>query len=380
MPKKGDRGGMIVGIEGRTLQGRRYGVARYLVNLLRELTVLEGEEEYILYLSEPIEPLPFRSPRLRERVLTHAPGLAWRHLRLPLAMRRDGVDLHFSPSYFLPLLKVCPAVVTVHDLTFKVHPEWFSSDRRFLFDDIFWREVRQAERIITVSEHSKRDIVDVLGVEPSRVTVIPAAPDRFFRPLRDEKRLAAVRERFGLRPGFLFTAGSIHTRRNLERLIEALSLAEAELGEELQLLILGTPAPFTPPVDIWGTARRCGVEGRVVHLEYVTEEELLCIYNACGLFVYPSLYEGFGLPVVEAMACGAPVACSRVTSLPEVAGEAAAYFDPLDVEDMARVLASILSDPAERERLAAAGLRRAGDFSWRRAAESTLQVFREVAG
>ncbi|MDI7252605.1 MAG: glycosyltransferase family 1 protein, partial [Actinomycetota bacterium] len=219
-----------------------------------------------------------------------------------------------------------------------------------------------------------------LGVESSRVTVIPAAPDRHFRPLRDEAALAAVRERFGLRPGFLFTAGSIHTRRNLERLIEAVSVAGAELGRELQLLILGTPAPFTPPVDIQGTARRCGMEERVVHLEYVTEEELLCLYNACGLFVYPSLYEGFGLPVVEAMACGTPVACSRVTSMPEVAGEAAAYFDPLDVEDMARVLASLLSDREERERLAQAGIRRAAEFSWRKAAEETLRVFREVAG
>ncbi len=371
---------MIVGIEGRTLQGRRYGVARYLMNLLRELAILEGDEEYVLYLSEPIEPLPFSSPRLRERVLGLAPGLTWRHLRLPLAMRRDGVDLHFSPSYFLPLFKVCPSVVTVHDLTFKVHPEWFAADRRFLFDDLFWREVRRAERIITVSEHSKRDIVEVLGVDPTRVTVIPLAPDARFRPLSDEKVLDTVRERYGLRPGFLFTVGSIHTRRNLERLIEAVAVAREETGRELQLLILGTPAPFTPPVDIQGTARRCGMEHLVIHLEYVTEEELLCLYNACGLFVYPSLYEGFGLPVVEAMACGVPVACSRVTSLPEVAGEAAAYFDPLDVRDMARVLASLVADPEERERLSRAGLARVARFSWRRAAEETLRVFREVAG
>ncbi|MBC7253840.1 MAG: glycosyltransferase family 4 protein [Actinobacteria bacterium] len=371
---------MVVGVEGRTLQGRRYGVARYLINLLRELVSLEGEEEYVVYLSRPIGPLPFASPRLRERILARAPGLTWRHLRLPLAMRREGVDLHFSPSYFLPLVKVCPAVVTVHDLTFKAHPEWFAADRRFLFDDLFWREVRRAERIITVSEHSKRDIVEFLGVDPQRVAVIPLAPDPGFRPLDDERALAAVRERYGLRPGFLFTAGSIHTRRNLERLIEAASMAEAELGRELQVLILGTPAPFTPPVDIQGTARRCGMEGRVVHLEYVTEEDLLRLYNACGLFVYPSLYEGFGLPVVEAMACGAPVACSRATSIPEVAGEAAVYFDPLDVEDMARVLVSLLSDPRELERLARAGPRRAAEFSWRRTAEETLRVFREVAG
>lgn len=371
---------MLVGIEGRTLQGKRYGVARYLVNLLRELVNLEGEEEYILYLSRPIEPLPFASSRLRTRLLRYAPGLTWRHLRLPLAMRRDRVDLHFSPSYFLPLVKACPSVVVVHDLIFKAHPEWFAADRRFLFDDLFWREVRRAERIITVSGHSKRDIVEILGVDPDQVTAIPLAADAFFRPVKEETLLSAVRDRYGLKTDFLLTAGAIHTRRNLERLIEAVSLAEKRSGRELQLLILGTPAPFTPPVDIPGTALRCGLGERVRHVEYVSDDELLLLYNACGLFVYPSLYEGFGLPVIEAMACGAPVACSRSTSLPEVAGEAALYFDPLDTEEMAGAIISLLEDEEARRRLAEAGKKRAAEFSWRRAAEETLRVFRDVAG
>ncbi len=369
---------MKIGVEGRTLQGERYGVARYLINLLRNLVELEGEEEYLVYLSQPIKPLDFSTPRLDFKVIGHAPGLAWRHLRLPLAMRRDKVDLHYSPSYFLPLLKSCPSVVVVHDLTFKVHPEWFAQDRRFRYDDLFWRKVKGAERIVTVSEHSKHDIVDVLGVEPSRVTVIHGAADALFRPVRDEERLAAVREKYGLAPGFLFTVGAIHTRRNLERLIEAVSNASHELGEELQLLILGTPAPFTPPVDIWGTARRCGMEDRLKHVEFVPEEDLLLLYNACGLFVYPSLYEGFGLPVVEAMACGTPVVCSNVTSLPEVVGDAALLFDPLDAEEMAQAVVRALSDSALRDELRRAGKARASSFSWRRTAEETLRVFREV--
>jgi len=370
---------MRIGVEGRTLQGERYGVARYLVNLLRHLVELE-DDLYVVYLSRPTEPLDFESTRLEMKVLGGAPGLTWRHLRLPLAMRRDRVDLHFSPSYFLPLLKVCPAVVVVHDITFKVHPEWFAADRRFLFDDLFWREVKRAERIVTVSEHSRGDIVRVLGVEPSRVAVVPEAADPLFRPVRDEARLEEVRARFGLSPGFLFTAGAIHTRRNLERLIEAVSIAGRELGRELELLILGTTAPFTPPVDIWGTARRCGMEERVKRLEYVSDEELLLLYNACGAFVYPSLYEGFGLPVIEAMACGAPVACSNVTSLPEVAGEAALYFDPLSVEDMSGAVARLVGEEGLREDLSQAGLRRAASFSWRRAAEETRRIFAEALG
>lgn len=371
---------MKIGVEGRTLQGERYGVARYLGNLLRHLLELEEEDEYIVYLSQPITPLDFSSPQMDFKVIGHAPGLAWRHLRLPLAMWRDRVDLHFSPSYFLPLIKVCPSVVVVHDITFKVHPEWFARDRRFLFDDLFWREVKRAERIVTVSEHSKHDIVDILGAEPSRVTVIHGAADGLFRQVRDEARLAAVRDKYGMAPGFLFTVGAIHTRRNLERLIEAVSEASRALHTDLELLILGTQAPFTPPVDIWGTVRRCGMEDRVTHLGYVSEEDLLLLYNACGLFVYPSLYEGFGLPVIEAMACGAPVACSNVTSLPEVAGDAAVYFDPLRVGEMAGAVVSIMGDDDLREELSLAGMRRASLFTWRKGAEEMYGVFREVRG
>jgi glycosyltransferase involved in cell wall biosynthesis len=369
---------MIIGIEGRTLQGERYGVARYLMNLLREMVKLEEENRYIVYTSGPIEPLGFASPKLEIKTITMRPSLLWRHLRLPLAMRRDGVDLHFSPSYFLPLVKVCPAVVVVHDITFKVHPEWFVMDRRFRAGDLFWREVAKAERIVTVSEHSKRDIVRVLGVAPERVTVIGEAADAFFVPVRDAELLDGVREKFGLGPDFLFTAGSIHTRRNLERLIEAVSAASQVLDAPLQLLILGTPAPFSPPVDIPGTVRRCGMEGRVKQVPYVSEEELLHLYNACGLFVYPSLYEGFGLPVIEAMACGAPVACSNTTSIPEVAGDAAEYFDPESVEEMAAAIQRIMGDMSLQEKLSRAGMERAATFSWRKAAEETLAVCDEA--
>jgi len=371
-----------VGIEGRTLQGRTYGVSRYLKNLLRHFAERTADHQFLVYLSSALPggvDLP-RPDVIRYRTLGMRPTILWRHLRLPLAMKKDGVDLHFSPSYFLPLLKVCPSVVVVHDLSIKVHPEWFSAEGRFRFDDIFWREVKRAERIITVSLHSKRDIVSFLGVEEGRVVVIPEAAEEHFRPLREEERLEAVRARYGLGERFLFTVGAIHTRRNLERLITAVARAGSMLGEPLQLLVLGAPAPFTPPVDIWGTAERCGMKDRLVVVDFVPDEELVLLYNACTLFVYPSLFEGFGLPVLEAMACGTPVACSNATSLPEVAGDAAAYFDPLDVEDMAGAIARVLEDSRLREELSRAGLRRAAAFSWSRAAEETIRVCEEAVG
>ncbi len=374
---------MRIGIEGRTLQAERYGVARYLANILRHMVEIDHKDEFIVYLSEPIEPLDFAAPNLSFKVIklpSFLPSLAWRHLYLPWIMRKDGIQLHFSPSYFLPLFRWCPAVVVVHDITFRVHPEWFSRDRRFLFDGIFWSKVKKAERIVTVSEHSKRDIVRVLGVDPSRVVVIAEAADERFQPVKNEKMLEEIRLKFKLEEGFVLTVGAIHTRRNLERLIQAMSILYKRWGLHPMLVIVGTPAPFTPKVDIEGTAERCGLKGRVVHLSYVSEEDLLLLYNACKVFAYPSLYEGFGLPVIEAMACGKAVACSRATSLPEVAGEAALYFDPEDLEEMAESIGKLLVDDNLREKLGGAALERASGFSWRRAAEETLEVFKDVMG
>jgi glycosyltransferase involved in cell wall biosynthesis len=371
---------MKIGIEGRTLQGNRYGVARYLTNLLANLTQIDHENEYLVYLSNEIEPLGIDRSNLDFKIIKMRPGILWRHLRLPMTMRADGVGLHFSPSYMLPLVKVCPSVVVVHDITFKVHPEWFSADKRFRFDDVFWREVRRAERIVTVSEHSKIDIVECLSVDPGRVVVIQEAADEAFRPVDDEEKLRDIREKFGVSEGFVFTVGSIHTRRNLIRLIEACVKASSDFGIDPMLLIVGSPAPFSPPVDIRGTAQSCGISDKVVNAPYVSEEELLLLYNACGLFVYPSLYEGFGLPVIEAMACGTPSVCSNTTSIPEVAGQAVVYFDPESVEEMADAIGRGLTDEALREELARKGPERASTFSWRRAAEETLAVFNKVAG
>jgi glycosyltransferase involved in cell wall biosynthesis len=369
---------MRIGVEGRTLQGMRHGVARYLTNLLENLAALDDVNEYVVYLSEPIEPPGYSAPRMEFRVLRMRPSLAWRHLRLPLAMRADRVDLHFSPSYFLPLLKLCPGVVVVHDISFRTHPEWFAEDPRFRFDSVFWREVRRAERIITVSEFSRSEIARTLDLDPAGITVIPLAADEAFRPLAGEAMQEEARARLGLSEGFVLTVGAVHTRRNLERLIEALGTVGRERGARTELLIVGAPAPFSPPVDIEGAARRAGLAGRVRHLDYVSEEDLVALYNACGLFVYPSLYEGFGLPALEALACGAPVACSSTSSLPEVVGDAAVLFDPGDLGEMTRVIGELLSDEGARRRLREGGPRRAAAFSWELTAARTLELFNGI--
>ncbi|MBN1288975.1 MAG: glycosyltransferase family 4 protein [Actinobacteria bacterium] len=368
---------MIIGVEGRTLEGKRYGVARYLVNMLTHINEIDTENEYILYTSRPIDTTGLPE-KLKIKTIHMKPNILWRHLRLPLAMLKDGVDLHYSPSYFVPMLKFCPTIVTVHDITFKVHPEWFSGDKRFMFSKIFWWRVKKAESIVTPSLHSKNDVTRILKVKPSKVKVIYEAADDFFKPVEDGDLLSGIKSKHGINGKFLFTVGTIHTRRNLTRLIEAFALARESCCCDLQLLILGEEAPFTPPVDIEGTAEKHGVENNIIRADYVSEEDLRLLYSACDLFVYPSIYEGFGLPVIEAMSCGSPVACSNVTSIPEVAGDAALYFDPTNVREMATSIESGLTDEKLRNRCRQRGLERASSFSWRKFASELLQLFNDV--
>lgn len=370
---------MKIGIEGRTLQGHRYGVARILLNTLRILPGIDMENRYILYTSGPVEDAGL--PETIELKTIHMkPGILWRHLRLPLAMAKDGVDLHFSPSYFVPLLKVCPNIVSVFDITFKVHPEWFTESKRFKFDNIFWSKVKRAECILTCSQYSKKDIVRILEVPESKVKVLYPAADEIFKPVNDKNRIQAIKEKYGIAGEFILTVGAIHTRRNLEKLIEAFAIADGKLDTNPELFILGEKAPFSPDVDIEGTAKRFGVEDRIIRAEYVPEEDLLLLYNACDLFVYPSLYEGFGLPVIEAMSCGTPVACSNVTSIPEVAGDAAIYFDPANTGEIADAIVLGVTDVTIREQCSRLGLEQSMKFSWQRSAMELLDIFNEVAG
>lgn len=360
---------MRIGIEGRTLQERRYGVARYVNGVLPWMVSLAPDNEYLLYVTPGGGPVDVCEGVQSREVASMGPSLAWRHMALPGAMKRDGVDLHYSPSYFVPLRKVCPAVAVVHDVSFLAHPEWFHADWRMRFDRIFWDAVRKTEAIITISDYSKREIERLLGVEPVIVRVIPGGFSEQFSPAAAHDDDEEIRSRYGLEAGFVLSVGSLHTRRNVPKLIEAISRLDR------QLLVVGAQAPFSETVDVEALAAAHGVAARVTHVEYVSEGDLIALYRACGALAYPSLYEGFGLPVLEAMACGAPVACSNATSIPEVAGDAAIYFDPTDSEGMARAIEAACEGGAS---LRAGSLERASRFSWERTARETLEAMDQV--
>ena len=285
------------------------------------------------------------------------PEVLFEQVSLPRILRREGAAAIHAPNCFLPLRRPCPGVVTIHDLAFETHPEDFGRRTRWKYRTIAPRAVRSAERVICVSEFTRGEVCRRYGVDSDRTRVIPEAP-------------ALARGGEEPPPGpYLLAVGDLRRKKNLGRLVEAFHLLRTE-GLPHRLVLAGLD-----------TGEGGRLVGDAVELTgYVSDERLDALMRGADLLVSPSLHEGFGLVLLEAMARGCPVAAARAGALPETGGDAAAYFDPLDPRDMAASIRGVLEGGTLRERLVRGGRERAASFSWERAAERTLAVYRELTG
>ena len=287
------------------------------------------------------------------------PELAWEQLVLPRILSRSDADLVHAPNCFLPLRRPCPGVLTVHDLAFEDHPEDFARLTGWKYRTFTPRCARSAERVICVSEHTRVDLCERYGVNPDRTRTIHSAP--------------CLAKGDGVPPPgpYLLAVGDLRRKKNLVRLARAFSRLHRE-GLPHRLVLAGLDAGE-------GAAIRAAAGAAPVELAgYVDDYRLDALMRGADLLVYPSLYEGFGLVIVEAMARGCPVAIARATALPEAAAGAAALFDPLDEEDMAATIRGVLDDEALRSNMVARGRARASELSWDRTAELTTAVYREL--
>jgi glycosyltransferase involved in cell wall biosynthesis len=357
---------------GRHLTGNEV----YVRSLLNAFAAQDRDCEFVAYVSAD-DACQYIPSRIRTRRVSANPFL---RLGFDLAMkvREDRPDL-LHVQYTAPLGCSVPVVVSVHDVSFLEHPEYFTRDRAWQLQWTVRRTVSQAAKILTGSEFSRSSILKVYGdLEEDKVVVVPNAAASEFRPISREAASATVREHFSIAAPFLLSVGDIQPRKNQIGLIRAFArLVRAYPQLKQNLVLAGKETWFAGRVH--EAAQESGVADRIQFFGFVSDRDLLQLYNACDLFVFPSFYEGFGLPALEAMACGRAVVCSNTSALPEVVDGAAIVFDPYSVDEMVRAIADLLLDSELRLRMERLGSQRAAHFSWQKTAERTLEVFHEVA-
>ncbi len=355
----------------RVSVAERTGTERYSYELLAALARLDRHRDYTLYTNGLPASLPPLGPNFRLRSLPLR--RLWTHARLGPALLRDRPDLLFVPAHVVPLAHPA-SVVTLHDLGYLAFPEAHTARRRLELDLTTRWSLRAARRVIAISQATKDDLVRHYGADPTRIAVVHHGLSAGFRPVEDPALLAVARARHGLPAPYLLYVGTLQPRKNLERLLEAFARAigTSDAARGLTLAIAGRRGWLSAPIE--ARAKALGVAERVRFLGYLPDADLPALLSGATAFVFPSLYEGFGMPVLEAMACGAPVLTSNSSALPEVAGEAALLVDPRDTDAITAAIARLAADAPLRAELRARGLARAARFSWERCAQATLAV------
>ncbi len=371
---------MRIGIDAHAIGSRLTGNETYIKNLVLALAQIDAVNEYVLFFTHPemVKAWEGRFPNFRVRLVRPHAAYARIPLSLPLAIYETGVDL-LHVQYTAPPWSPRPIIVTIHDLSFEHFPQFFTAKERFFFKRTIPRTARKAAKVLTVSEYSRRDLIETYSLPPEKVVVTPNGVGPSFKPVRDEEPLAALRKKYGIEREYLLSVGNLQPRKNLARLIQAYTKLRETVEEfRCQLVIVGKRAWLYR--HIFHEAHRSRYAGDVILTDYVPEEDLPGLYSGAMAFVYPSIFEGFGLPVVEAMACGTPVVTSNSSAMPEVVGEAGLMIDPYDEDALARAMLRVVEDAQLQAQLSEQGLLQAAKFTWRRTAERTLAVYEEVVG
>ncbi|MBI5467697.1 MAG: glycosyltransferase family 4 protein [Deltaproteobacteria bacterium] len=351
------------------------GIGRYIQNLVENLAKIDGKNRYSITVNGGDEaeiPAVENLKVFKTRVIIPVYSIKEQVL-LPMEMNRSGPDLLHYPSFNMPLVNSKPVIATIHDLIYYLNRDACPNLAAYLYARfMFKKAVKIARKIITVSEFTKSELLEHLGVGPEKVTVIHNGVSSLYRPIAIERQ-AAVLSKYGIRGGYIFYAGNHQPRKNLMRLVQAFSALK---NKDHQLVLTGKIDPRR--ADLYNAVNEKGLEGRVLFIGAVPENDLPALYSGATVFAFPSLSEGFGLPPLESMACGTPVVSSNATSLPEVVGDAGVLVDPADIASIKDGIEKVLASPALRSELKEKGLMRVKKFSWQTAAEKTLKVYEEA--
>jgi glycosyltransferase involved in cell wall biosynthesis len=369
-----------IGIDATALPPQPAGAGIYTINLIHSLAALDTDFEFYIIAQQSgrklIESdktralnwvvLPDKSPPRR---------LIWEQTRLPGLVRKMELDLLHSLHYSRPLSLECSSVVTFHDMTFFLYPQYHTFFKRLYFPAAMRKSARSADALISVSENTKKDLVERLGVPDSKIHVVYHGVADRFKPISDWNQLENISQKYNLPAEFILYVGVVEPRKNLISLLNVFQNLQKS-NKNLGLVIAGQTG--------WGyhavqeMVAKLELRDTVLFTGYIPPEDLPAIYNLARLFVYPSIYEGFGLPVLEAMACGTPTITTSISSLPEIVGDAGILVPPNDDRALLEAIKSLLEDEKDQNRLSTRGLQHAAEFTWTRTAQETCEIYSQV--
>lgn len=366
---------MRIGFDARMAHYSTAGIRRYIYGLLGGLMCADRENRYTVFQSRKDRNIPQQPSNFRTRFLWTPCHNRWEQLALPVELSFTRLDVFHSPDFIPPFRRRCRSVITVHDLAFLHYPEFLTEDARRYYGQIHVA-VKSADAIIAVSQNTRKDLVEMVNAPPGKVHVVYEAPSALYRPL-DQNAGGMPGSIHALPQPFLLFVGTLEPRKNLPALLRAMVKIKAERGDRTPLLVIAGKKGwlYQETLDLITTL---GLSKNTFLFGPASPEELLWLYHLAEMMILPSVYEGFGLPVIEAMACGTPVVCSRVSSLPEVAGDAAVLVEPQDTDALASAICRVLDDTALRVGMRKAGLDQAARFDWLSTARDTVAVYREA--
>ncbi len=351
---------MRIAIDVQSTFGDKTGIGYYTSNLVKHLLKIDKKNEYSFFSNGSNE------LRVYERVL-------WEQFHLPIKTSLNKIDLLHTPGFSPPVVRMCKLVCTVHDLIGIIFPKNLRPVSRFYWSKLLPFAVSKADVIIADSENTKRDIIKYLRVKPNDVRVIYIAVDDTFKVVQDISLLRGVRLKYEIPPDFIFSVGTIEPRKNYDRLIVAFKKLKDTTSLPHTMVIAGKKDWAYP--GLRELVDKLEIAKDVIFLDYIDDNDLALLYNAASLLILPSLYEGFGLPVLEAMACGAPVVASNVSSIPEIINDAGILVDPYDTDSICDGMFRVLTDVKLQEELREKSLKRAKFFSWEETARLMLHEY-----
>lgn len=373
---------MKIAINTLAMKSFKHGMGRYTGSLVNALLKIDTRNQYLLYVSnlnaKYFEVKDNSQVKLKFVTSNRALRLLWEQTFLPWDLRKEKVDIFFGPAFTVPLFRTCKQVVAILDLTWFKHREKHIWIKQLYFRTLMPLSVRQTEKVIVISKSTKKDLVEILKVPGDKIAVTYLGASSAFRVVEDQKELSGIRTKYNLPRQFILFIGVLEPRKNIPGLIKAFSRLKKDCYLSCKLVIGGGRSYGWKNKEIFQVIEDLGLDKEIILTDFIPEKDLPALYNLADLFVLPSFYEGFGLPILEAQACGCPVITSNISSMPEVGGDAALFVDPDDIKELAEAMRKILTGDKLKAEMIKKGFENLKRFSWEKAARETLKVFEEA--